>query len=300
MSSNWRMALGIVVCLCGCNGEPDPADDGFTVAGWHYADSRITRFKLPKRLKEVSGLALAPDGALLAHDDERAVVYRIDHTDGTLIDWLTLDDPPARDDFEGIAASAERLYLVTSEATVYVADIAGVPLPDSASEGQLPAVVEFERFESSVPCEIEGLELDQAAERLLAVCKVIDDGDDLIRVYEWPLARRAFKPEPLISVAPDVHPELDSGLRWNLKKLRPSGITMTNERQLLVLARQKSEPVLLTLDFEGRLLGLARPPRPGWHEQTEGVALTPEGTLLLADEGTGKSSKGRLGVYEPD
>jgi hypothetical protein len=42
-----------------------------------------SRHTLARALEEISGLTLTPEGHLLAHDDERAVVYQIDPRDGT-------------------------------------------------------------------------------------------------------------------------------------------------------------------------------------------------------------------------
>ena len=53
------------------------------------ADS-LQQWKLPKRLKEISGLALTPDDRLFAIDDEQSVIYEIDYVQGKTI---SQDDP---------------------------------------------------------------------------------------------------------------------------------------------------------------------------------------------------------------
>ena len=78
-------------------------------------------FKLPKRLREISGLAMLAGNRLLAHDDERGVVVEIDYRDGSIVKAFALGGRrgPVADDFEGIAAAEGRIYLVSSSGQLY-------------------------------------------------------------------------------------------------------------------------------------------------------------------------------------
>ena len=74
-------------------------------------ERRVARFELPGRLAEVSGLAFSPDGSLLAHDDERGVVYTLDPATGEADRGFRVGDPPVADDLEGVASEIGRAHV---------------------------------------------------------------------------------------------------------------------------------------------------------------------------------------------
>ena len=80
-----------------------------------------TRWKLPGRLQEISGLAMTMDNRLLAHNDEKGVIYEIDYRNGLIVKAFQLADiaNPVTDDFEGIATVDDQVYLVTSSGRIY-------------------------------------------------------------------------------------------------------------------------------------------------------------------------------------
>ena len=72
-----------------------------------YDWTKAEQWDLPKSLREVSGLAFTADGRLFAHDDERAIVYQLDYSDGAVVKRFALGDPPDEDDFEAIATTSD-------------------------------------------------------------------------------------------------------------------------------------------------------------------------------------------------
>src|SRR5882762_6336402 len=83
------LSLGLPAC-----GKPQPRVQS---SGLDATDA--VRWNLPKRLNEISGLALSADARLFAHDDERGVIYQIDWRHGRLTKAFSLGDPPPRADF---------------------------------------------------------------------------------------------------------------------------------------------------------------------------------------------------------
>ncbi|MCZ6869403.1 MAG: hypothetical protein O7G84_07875, partial [Gammaproteobacteria bacterium] len=79
------------------------------------------QWKLPKRLREISGLGLTPDGYLLAHDDERGTIYVLDYRELRHVKTFRLGQPTARDDFEAVAMADGRIYVMTSLGRLYEA-----------------------------------------------------------------------------------------------------------------------------------------------------------------------------------
>ena len=78
-------------------------------------------WKLPRRLAEISGLAMTLDNRLLVHTDEKGVIYEIDYRNGIIVKAFQLTDiaAPVAGDFEGIATVDNQVYLVTSSGRLY-------------------------------------------------------------------------------------------------------------------------------------------------------------------------------------
>lgn len=267
--SRCRPALVLLVLLAaGCG---DGGGD-FAIGGWQYRTDEVRQWALPKPLREVSGLALDPRGRLFAHDDERARIYQLDYQEGRVVKRFDVGSPPLREDFEGIAWARDRLFLVTSDGILF-----------AAGEGEDGSSVPFERYDTGLGerCEIEGLYFDAADEVLLMPCKIVRDpalAGQLV-VLRWSLREGSAVSAPPIVVG---------GLAE--QRLHPSGLTRCprSGHLVLVAARQRA---LLEIGSEGELLRLVAMPDAARHRQMEGVEMTAEGDLIIADEG------GRLTVY---
>jgi len=259
-----------------------------------YDTGNLVQYHLPKALREISGLALTDNGEVLAHNDERAVIYRIDPTKGRILGSFRLARDPVRDDFEGIAVSGQRVFLITSSGSLFETRY---PLFDDERETDL--VVNYKRYQVSLPCEVEGL-ATYSSERLLAVCKNLHDGDDVLRIYAWDISANQYEPEPFLSLKAEAF----EGHVTNLKKLRPAGITVTDTGGLVIIGRHGKKPALIEIDADMDVVTVRELPDTSRHRQPEGIALTRNQWLVIADEGAkndnGKNTKGRIGVYRPN
>lgn len=246
-------------------------------------ENTVTQWKLPHKLREISGL-VAADARLFAHGDEAAIVYELDYERGRLIKAFALGNPTVRGDFEGIAIVGERFFLVTSDGTLY-----------EFNEGENGARVGYRRYATGFgrQCEIEGLAYDQRNDNLLFACKQprIKPLRDLITVFAWSVS--AVRPDPGRNLSVPLR-----GVTEHLpgEQFNPSGIEIaaSSGNILLVAARQRA---VAELGRDGRVIGARRLPRATLHRQAEGIALLPDGRLVLADEGGSKRS--RLALYRP-
>ncbi|WP_238314696.1 hypothetical protein, partial [Methylobacterium crusticola] len=61
------------------------------------------------------------DNRLLAHNDEKGIIYELDYQKGAIVKAFQLADrvAPVAADFEGIATVDDRVYLVTSSGRLY-------------------------------------------------------------------------------------------------------------------------------------------------------------------------------------
>src|SRR5687768_144223 len=242
--------------------------------------SAPSRLDLPPGLREVSGLAAASADSVFAHDDEQAVVHEIELATGRTIRRFSLGDPPARGDFEGIAADRGRIYLITSDGRLLAARI-----------GPHRARVPFEVHDTGAGahCEIEGLSVAPTPGNLLILCKRARRGGSSARllIYQWSSE----------APAPVRRPWRDVDLRAVLSEQRdafaPSSLEWVPARRRLLVV-SASNHLLLTCDDEGRALG-ARKLSPARHPQPEGLAVTAN-ALVIADEGRG-GRPARLTIY---
>lgn len=274
-------SLAMLATLVGAQACAQP-QDSFSIGGFEYDPQRFVQWKLPKGLQEISGLALDERGRLFAHDDERAVIHQLDYAAGRSIKRFSLGSPAVAADFEGIAVTEDRFYLITSDGDLY-----------SAAEGDDGEAVAYDvvRTQLGKRCEIEGLALLAAANELLIACKSPRQPAlaGAVVVFRWSLGTGAASQQPPLRLSLAEIESLTGSPRFH-----PSGIDVSpgNGNIVIVAARERA---LVEVTLGGELRGAAALPANHSHPQTEGIALSPRGDLILADEGGKK--RGRLGVY---
>ncbi len=234
----------------------------------------VQRMPLPPALREVSGLAALDNHRLLTVTDELAIVHAIDTETGAVEELLSLGDPVIAADFEGIAVAGMDVWLVTSRGVLYRA-INGLN-----GGKKLPFEVFSTGLEDS--CEVEGLAFDST--RFLLVCK-----KNFRTKLRNKLVIHAWTPG---DTRAQVYLIKDLKLPRSLKALNPSGIAVDGDSLHIVAARQRLQ---LTIDREGNLLGSRA---LHGHRQAEGVAVLPDGSIAIADEG--RKSGGFITRYRPD
>lgn len=262
-----------MVAACGS----EPAD----MSSRQPADPDAFRqWRLPDRLREISGLALTPDGRLLAVTDESAIVYELDHSKGSILKAFGLGDPVVRGDFEGIAVLGDTVWLMTSDGRLL-----------AATEGPDGRNVPYERYDTGLGdyCELEGLAQDRAAQTLLLACKEAKSKYDDLRIFELSLS--AGRVERVRDV---VVPEKSIAARIGEKRVNPAAIAVDGQtgEWVLVAARQAA---LIRLRADGSLSEAIILDKKGRHRQPEGIELTGDGRMLIADEGA--RGRARLAVY---
>jgi uncharacterized protein YjiK len=242
------------------------------------------QWRLPDKLNEISGLTLTGDARLLAVTDESAIVYELDYSGGRLVKAFALGDPTVRGDFEGIAWSEGRVWLVTSEGVIY-----------ESAEGADGERVDYDEHKTGLgkSCEIEGLTYRQSDGMLLLLCKTIrkESGFESLAVFAWSTSSRKTVREQTIAL-----PDRDIAAALRMTRFNPSGIAIAegSGNLLLIAARQHA---VIELDAGGGLVSARVLPLAARHRQAEGIAILPSGDILIADEGGGH--RARLAIYSP-
>ena len=243
----------------------------------------VKRWKLPGRLKEISGLAMTMDNRLLAHSDEKGVIYEIDYRNGSIENAFQLADmtAPVADDFEGIATVDHQVYLVTSSGRLY-----------ECNEGADGESVLYNIYTTGVgrDYEIEGLAYDANQRALLLMCKGSRRPDlkAELAIYHWSTDEKQLNEDAHV-----VIPVIEFSRHIGGKKFQPSGIERhpMSGNYFVVAARQTA---IAEITPGGQVVAVKQFPARR-HRQTEGITFAADGTLIIADEGAGK--KARLTLY---
>ena len=117
---------------------------------------------LPKKLNEISGLAITGDDRLFTHNDEVGTVYELDIMTCEILNEFYLGEKKIKKDFEGIAVVKDSLFLVTSSGEIYKFSYTD----DDKNK-------DFKKFNTilSAKNNVEGLCYDKATNSLLIACK---------------------------------------------------------------------------------------------------------------------------------
>jgi len=243
----------------------------------------FVQWALPDKLREISGLALTSDERLLAVSDEEAIIYEIDATNGRLVKAFAIGEPTLRGDFEGIAVAGGEVWLLDSDGGLY-----------SFVEGADGQRVAYERIKTGLvdECEFEGLTADARSGRLLLVCKESRKKKKGLRIFEWLIAEG----EGQEIVELDL-PEDAMSKSIGEKRVNPSGISIDSAtgNRIVIAARQRA---IFELSRDGRLIDVIMRLDKRRHPQAEGIAITADGRLIIADEAN--NGPARLAVYSQE
>ena len=246
-------------------------------------DHRV-QWRLPNRLREISGLAVASTDRVFTHDDERAVIYEIDVREQRIAKRFALGDPPVRDDFEGLFVLEDRFFLVTSDGVLF-----------ESLEGDDGERLDYNMYVTGAGrlCEVEGLAANVARTHLLLACKTPRTRElrPWVTLLPWSIEERRLEPDRMIRFPLDAFTGEVKGDDFS-----PSGLSQVpgDDHFFLVAAEQNA---IAEISLDSRLWSITSLDE-GRHPQTEGVAFLSDGTLVLADEGSGR--RGLLTFYRID
>jgi uncharacterized protein YjiK len=272
----WIAALALVACA-----PPQQAaqarDAARAMQGSLFAEAPVRQWRLPRQLREISGLAATPDGRLFGHDDEDAVLRELDPARGALVKDFALGEAWQTGDFEGLAIAPDgSFWLATSRGRL-------LHFPEGG-DGERVAFEEFDVGLREI-CEIEGLAYLPAEESLILACK-----QNHARAMRHTLSLYLWSPAGGLRQWIAV-PEAEITAAAGVRRFHPSSVEYdaASGRVLLLSANDNA---LAELTRDGALL-TAR--ALGGHVQAEGMAVLADGALAIADEGAGGQAS--LSIY---
>jgi hypothetical protein len=269
-------ALLLGLGLAGCAEAQTPPARG--LREYDLAGAPSNRIELPPELAEVSGLAFTGDGRLLAHGDERAVIYQIALPAGKVVKRFAVGDAggPLAGDFEDIQVVDDRVFLVTSGGEL-------VETREGADGATVPVVRRSRGLRGA--CEVEGLSWDTASSSMLLLCKEAKGslGRDHLVILAVNPATGAFEPEPRITVS-----QAELHRATGVKRFSGSAMVRHPRSGALILVAGPQR-AFAEIDSTGRVLGGGRLSERR-HRQPEGLAIAPDLTLLISDEAVGRAA----------
>jgi uncharacterized protein YjiK len=293
----------VVLCLlwaCQPDANEVEAERIFWSAPSYYfpyqLDDPATTHKLPKKLREISGLSLSSEGThLVAVQDEDGELFFINRetgeVDASYEFWKA-------GDYEGVEATPNAIYALKSSGTLYKINNPG---------GENQTVDKFNTVLSGEN-DVEGLCYDQNNNRLLLACKASAGHESIYPlqkgIYGFDLSTEQLDPEPAflikleqIQAYLNMRPEIrkleklieffqpnDEGLTFS-----PSGIAIHPTTQNIYVTSSVGK-ILLVMSPTGNILHLEKLKKKV-HTQPEGICFAPDGTLYISNEGKGDKAR---------
>ena len=248
-----------------------PVMDGASVSAY-LRQTPAKQFYLPEGLTEISGLAVASNNTVYAHDDNYAIVYEVDLSSAKTLKAFALGNPTVKADFEDIAVRGGYVYLLTSDGRLFEAPV-----------GENRKRVLYNAYDTGVGvhCEADGLANGPAEGDFLILCKKTHEVGfkDRLVIYSWNLHARTPVATPWLNVSLDgLVEKLDQG------NFHPSAFVWRRDRGTLLIVSAKGHSAI-EIDQHGRLVDRIKLDKEE-HPQPEGLALMADGRLVLSDEGS--------------
>ena len=223
--------------------------------------------RLPKKLKEISGLSYDSD-LLYAVQDEKGNLYQIDLKDESIQKFDFAKDG----DYEAVEVVDSLIFAMTSKGDLYQIKIHST---DSCSSQKL------ERFISKDQ-NLEGLAYDKDSNRLLIASKKREQ-DEVKEIFALDLASRKINDHPLLSI--DIS-TMSKTLQKDISEFNPSALAIHPQSGHLYMLSHPAQQLLIVDISKKRFLQLLKLNNKTFI-QPEGICFGPQGTLYISTEGKG-------------
>jgi uncharacterized protein YjiK len=248
-------------------------------------DKPLKTIMLPAKLAEISGITFYKDGYLLGHHDENASIYLINYEGGNA---EKLVDPGINGDFEDIAFTGDKTYLLQSNGTIYEFD-----MQDTVSNK--PQIYKTNLNEKN---DTEGLAYDKYNNKLLIACKnkpgikKTEVGLNVRCIYQFDLLSKKLIEKPLVTI------DLDKlSKQYGIAKFMPSAIAIHPQNGHIYILASVGK-ALIVMDRDNEIVETYKL-KPSIFQQPEGLCFHPDGhQLFISNEGS--SSNANLLVFKMD
>lgn len=231
-----------------------------------------TTFELPKILNEISGIVFAGSNTLYCVQDENGSIYKYDLVKRAITADISFGEPG---DYEDIAFGNEKMYVLRSDATLFILDQLS---PENVMHESL-----------AINCtDVEGLFYDQKQNVLYVACKnPAKDGDKSVRsVYQVP-ANKLDAPKEYLSIHQSAMEDKMSvkadGGKKSKSIFNPSAIAVHPQTSETFILSASGRYIAV---YKETALQSVHPLDPEIYYQPEGIAFSPNGDLYVSSEGS--------------
>ncbi len=250
-------------------------------------------YKLSKKLIEISGLSLSPDGQqLIAVNDEQGKIFYLNKTNGNIEREVKFG---GNGDYEGIEAVGEKIYVVQSNGDVFEVKDPDKDKPDTREH----------ETKLNTKYDVEGLGYDAANNRLLLACKGKAGDDKSLKgkraVYAFDLAEKKLGKEPVYVIdRSEIKARFKSGdvsqklldiftSDYASDAFGPSGIAIDPKTSDICIISSVGK-LLVILSPTG-IIKYMEHLDASIFKQPEGICFDKDGTLYISTEGKGGRGK---------
>jgi uncharacterized protein YjiK len=260
-------------------------------------DQPNSKFKLSKKLKEISGLCAYKDKWLMAVQDEKGSMYQIDIKDGSTHQVIKFS---GKGDYEGLAFFGTTFYALRADGTIF-----------KISNWTNEKSIQVDKIKTPLTekNDTEGLSYDPFTNRLLLACKassrIEEDYHKSRAVYAVDINTLSFDSLPVCNI---TRKQFKQFVKTNYHKfpsykpykkemkkakkeiiIQPSAIAVhpISKHYYILSAMSNS---LLVVNRQNEIMHVKRLSRKRF-EQPEGLTFSTNGDLFIASEGLKKKAK---------
>ena len=225
-------------------------------------------WKLPKQLKEISGIVIQNDQKVVCVNDEEGDLFIYDLSTKNIEQTISFHK---KGDYEDVAIKDSTAFILRSDGTIYEVE--------NYMDG--PKIIKHNTFLTKKD-NAEGLFLDVSKNRLLVACKENSEPENESRsVYEFLLKDKHLNPNPILTI---TQKELAS--KYNLRSsFSPSGIAIHPISKNIYILSSVGK-MLAEFTSEGKLQKVYSL-NYSHFQQPEGISFDEIGNLYISNEAKG-------------
>ncbi len=239
--------------------------------------ANVTRIELPNYLDEVSGLANYGSSKLLMHDDENGIIYIYDLKSTKIERKVRIGNKKIREDFEGIAANGDTVFLSTSNGKVYSTLL---------NDNNKTETIFVEKMNIKDKINLEGLCYTKINNSLILPNKIEiskKHSDERV-LFSFDVGKKVFSNKPLLTISLK---ELKK--KYDIDNFSPTAIEIhpMNYNYFILSSHEKC---IVELSPDGEIINALKLDGKN-HRQPEGLTFLDDLSLVISDEASGEKAE---------
>lgn len=267
--------------------------DQISISQFEYDfNAPAANIKLPKKLREISGIVFSNTDKLLAVQDEKGIIYEIALDN---IEQIRKYSFAENDDYEAITMANNDIYVLSSNAILYKSSLENLALNEKAT-----------KIETGLDPKLntEGICFDSTNQSLLIACKENQSKSERL-IFSYDLRSNSIKKNPCLSIH---HKEVLDFLKKNSISnpsfvkyqsllcgpdaelfFAPSDIAIQKSSGDIYILSARKQNFLMIYSSAFKIKNIIQ--LPGIIEQAEGLCFDKDENLYISSEAVDKKSR---------